>query len=137
MELRALAVGLGAGDLLAGLAFAQPGVGLHLLGDVDRGVEEVAHPALRVEHGRVARQPVALHELAGPGRVGHVVVLRGHRVGQARGQHLRQRGAQVVGGPRIGRGGVVGKGVEEMAAQQARARGEGGGQVVVAGRLNQ
>jgi hypothetical protein len=48
---------------------------LHLFGYINRTVNNVAQLALVVKHGRIARQPVAFHEVPRPFGVEHVIVL--------------------------------------------------------------
>jgi len=61
---------------------------------------------------RAARLSVVLHIVAGPCRVGHGVVLRGHAVRLPGGQHLRQRGANIGHAVGLKHRGVVGKSIK-------------------------
>ena len=121
------------GGLLGGLAFAQLPLGQAVGGDVLDGLNDELHLPGRVEHGRVARLPVALHEPAGLRRVGHVVMLRGHFVRLAGGHYLGERGAHVGHGVGLGSLGVIRKSVENELPDDSGPLGQGCGQVVVAG----
>ena len=133
-QLVGLMLSVGAGLLLAGLAFAQLLPVPVALGDVLHGLDDELHSAGGVEHGRVARQPVALHEPAGPDGVGHFIVLRGHFVRLAGGHCLSERGAHVGHGVGFGGLWVAREGVEEELPDEGGPLGEGRSQVVVAGR---
>jgi hypothetical protein len=97
-------------------------------------VNDVAQLTLGVEDGRIARQPVAFHEVPRPLGVEHVVVLQGHLVGLARGDDAFERGPPVAHGIGPGRGWVVRKGVKQVAPYQLVAPFQGVSQVSVAGR---
>ena len=86
--------------------------------DVRHRVQDVADGAVRAEHGRVHRAPVALLEAAAV-RFGPAdgVLLRGHHVGPPVQEDAVQRRPQ-VGDPRRGRvAGVVRERFEERTAE--------------------
>lgn len=103
-----------------------------LLGHVFHLVDDVGELAGAGQHRRVERTPVALLEFPVL-RIadGNVVLLDRHAVRRLVLQHPVERGAQVRDAGGLGIGGVVGEGVEHVAAQQVLARRQGRAQVGV------
>jgi hypothetical protein len=96
----------------------------HEPGDVFDAMDDVEELAVGIEHGRVHRAPVALLETAALRRgAGNVVLLHRHRVDGAFAHDTQQRRPEVADarGARIVR--VVGKDVEDAAAEHLVSHG--------------
>jgi len=99
--------------LLAALALLQPDE----LGHVLDAMDDVPEPFVVVQHGRVPRAPVPLLEAAAALlRPADVVLLHGHRVGNAALAHALERRAQVADPGRLVVVRVVREHVEDAAA---------------------